>query len=248
MSEARIRSRIWSETPDERSPFLGREVRLCGYDYYGELLGQASWLDVLWLMLRGEAPDPDQGRLFGELAVLLADPGPRDASVHAAMCGGIGGSRPAAVLMAALAVGAGEAGGSSELVRAMDALSAIGTGRALDTVLAERASDDGIWPGFDRASGWCASGLRTALGRLARSPLARALGELERLLDTVDGRQGLTTVGIAAAAFCDLGVPARQAEGLFLLLRLPGALAHGDEQQGRSHRAFPFFGLAEETP
>ncbi|MCB1887262.1 MAG: hypothetical protein KDH20_06625, partial [Rhodocyclaceae bacterium] len=124
MSEARIHSRIWAEGPDPRSPFLGRDVRLCGFDYYGELLGQAGWLDVLWLMLRGDPPDAAQRQLFASLAVLLANPGPRDPSIHAAMAAGISGSHPAAALMAALAVAAGDQGGAGELARAMAAFDA----------------------------------------------------------------------------------------------------------------------------
>ncbi|MCB1886578.1 MAG: hypothetical protein KDH20_03125, partial [Rhodocyclaceae bacterium] len=106
-------------------------------------------------------------------------------------------------------------------------------------------SEDGIWPGFDPASAHAPSGLLTALARLAAAPGANALVRLQGLVGAVDGEQGLASVGIAAAAMHDLGVPAGQAEGLFLLLRLPGALAHADEQQGRSYRDFPFFALAE---
>ncbi len=248
MSAEHIHSRIWSETPDPRSPFLGRDVRVSGYDYYGELFAQASWLDMLWLMLRGDAPDAPQRHLFGRLAVLLANPGPRDPSIHAAMCAGIGGSHPAAALMAALAVAAGDAGGAAELARAMAAFEAADNGRPLETALAERASEDGIWPGFDPAAAWAAGGVVSALCQLARGPLARSLTRLHDLLPRVDGQQGLTRIAVAAAGFHDLGLPGRQAEGVFLLLRLPGALAHSDEQRDRSYRAFPFFGLAETAP
>ena len=51
------------------------------------------------------------------LALALANPGPRDPMVHAAMCGGVGGSHAAASLIAALAVGAGQSGGAREVLR-----------------------------------------------------------------------------------------------------------------------------------
>lgn len=243
---APIRSRIWSEQADPRSPFLGREVRICGFDYYGELLGRADPVDMLWLLFCGEAPDPAHKRLLCDLAVLLADPGPREASVHAAMCGGIGGSRPGASLMAALAVADGDAGGRGELLRALRAF-----GRAegeLAAALAAEADACGTWPGFTAASPHASDGVLQALAALCRSPLAEALHQLATLVADIDGQRGAGPLAVAAAAFHDLGLDAPRAGALFLLLRLPGALAHALEQHGRRHMDFPFFSLAGEAP
>ncbi len=244
MSE-RLRSRIWSEAPDPRSPFIGRQVRLCGYDYYGEILGAADWLEVVWLLLCGDAPTAAQRALANDVAVMLADPGPRDPSVHAAMCGGIGGSRPAAGLMAALAVAAGDAGGSGELVRAMRALAGATDRETLATALRAEADGNGCWPGFSAASRYSAEGVLAALARLCASPLAGRLQWLQQQQRRSEGRAGLTLLGVAAAAFSDLALEPAQAEAMFLLFRLPGALAHAAEQHGRPHRDFPFFALDE---
>ena len=53
----------------------------------------------------------------------------------------------------------------------------------------------------------------------------------------------LSMVGLAAAAFADLGMQPDQSEMLFLLLRLPGAAAHALEQRGAGHKKFPFYEL-----
>jgi len=241
----RLKSRIWSEAPDPRSPFIGRQVRLCGYDYYGGILGAADWLEVVWLLFCGDAPSAAQRGLANDVAVMLADPGPRDPSVHAAMCGGIGGSRQAASLMAALAVAAGDAGGSGELTRAMSALDSAADRQALAAGLRARADANGTWPGFSAASRHSAEGVLTALALLCRSSLADRLHLLQAQQRCSEGRAGLTLLGVAAAAFCDLGLDAGQAEAMFLLFRLPGALAHAAEQHGRPHRDFPFFALDE---
>jgi len=241
----RLRSRIWSEAPDPRSPFIGRQVRLCGYDYYGEILGAADWLEVVWLLLRGDAPTAEQLDLVNDAAVMLADPGPRDPAVHAAMCGGIGGSRPAASLMAALAVAAGDAGGSGELLRAMRALAGATDRETLAAALRAEADGNGCWPGFSAASRYSAEGVLAALDRLSGSSLADRLLLLQQQQRRSEGRAGLTLLGVAAAAFCDLDLDFEQAEAMFLLFRLPGALAHAAEQRDRPHRDFPFFSLDE---
>lgn len=242
-----IRTRIWDEAPDPRSPFLGRQVRLFGYDYYGDVLGQARWVELLWLLFVGEPPTPDQAELLERLAVALANPGPRDPAVHAAMCGGIGGSRPAAQLMAALAVASGDHGGAGELRRAMHAWQDSEANVSIATRLTAHADPEGNWPGFSPLSRETPEAVFLCLTHLLASPLARCLTELREHEPALSrgATHGLSLIGVAAAAFVDLGLSPDQGEALFLLLRLPGALAHGMEQSGHRHKQFPFFTLDE---
>jgi citrate synthase len=241
-----IHTRIWDETPDPQSPFLGRAVRLYGYDYYGELMGRAGWIEVLWLLFTGDAPSPHQATLLERLAVALANPGPRDPAVHAAMCGGIGGSLPAASLMAALAVGSGADGGGDDLKRAMHAWTAAGGdfGR-LVAEFAKHADDHGTWPGFNPRSIGTGEPVLQCLDRLAASPLAHRLKHLKASVAPLSeaARCGLSLTGLAAAAFADAGLSPLQGEALYLLFRLPGALAHALEQMEHKHKQFPFFTL-----
>ncbi|WP_217995141.1 hypothetical protein [Methylogaea oryzae] len=94
MNESRevIHSRIWEETPEADNPFAAAACYCSGYDVYGDLLGKASWVEYLYLLFKRERPEPFQAALLETLAVALANPGPREASVHAAMSGGVGGS------------------------------------------------------------------------------------------------------------------------------------------------------------
>lgn len=242
-----IHTRIWDETPDPRSPFLGRRVRLYGYDYYGELLGRASWAEIVWLLFTGEAPNPEQAALLEHLAVALANPGPRDPAVHAAMCGGIGGSWPAASLMAALAAGSGAHGGAGELKRAMCAWAAAKRDFSdLPAQLACHPDDAGTWPGFNPQSRETNEPVLLCLDRLAASPLAQRLKYLHTNAGALTQAAGcgLSLTGVAAAAFADAGLSPPQGEALHLLFRLPGALAHALEQMGHKHKQFPFFTLS----
>ncbi|MDP1634899.1 MAG: hypothetical protein Q8L69_09480, partial [Gallionellaceae bacterium] len=102
-----IHTRIWREEPEADNPFATRAAFCRGFDVYGEMLGHARWVEMLYLLFRNEPPTSAQADVLEALAVALANPGPRDASIHAAMCGGVCGSTAASSLMAALAVGAG---------------------------------------------------------------------------------------------------------------------------------------------
>ncbi|HEX6706595.1 MAG TPA: citryl-CoA lyase [Albitalea sp.] len=242
-----IATRIWHEEAEPDNPFATRSARCHGYDVYGEMLGRATWVEMLFLLFRGEAPTPAQSRLLEALAVALANAGPRDAAVHAAMSAGVGGSPAAAMLMAALAVGAGQHGGAREVLLAMQAWADGGA------ELAASPADDavGVWPtvehtpGFDPNARHAATTVVQALERLAGLSTGAALpwlADQRPALEAATGL-GLAMTGVAAAAFIDLGFTPDQGEMLHLLLRLPGAAAHALEQRESGHKNFPFFSL-----
>ncbi len=247
-----IRTRIWDEVPEPDNPFAAASCYCAGFDVYGDLLGKISWVEYLYLLFKLEPPSAGQAGLLEGLAVAIANPGPRDHSVRAAMNAGVGGSSHAACLAATLAVGAGQAGGAHEVALAMDVWRACGrdlntwTGHLSRTPEAEQAD---VWPpaehppGFDPRGVSCATPVRRSLEYLSvRSDgdnlpwLQQHRGELERAAGLP-----LAMTGVTAAALVDLGFDAPQGEMLCLLLRLPGAAAHALEQQGYGYKKYPFF-------
>jgi citrate synthase len=249
----RIYTRIWQEAPEPDNSFATR-IALChGYDVYGDMLWRARWVDMLFLLLRGEAPTAAQARLLDALAVALANPGPRDAAVHAAMCAGVGGSTSAAALIAALSIGAGKAGGAREVWAAMQCFQDCGLSPSAWEGAFRRPSTEraGIWPlaehpaGFDpHAAHACGIVVRSleVLASLSGGLCLPWLMQSRVALETAGGH-GLAMTGVAAAALVDLGFTPDQGEMLHLLLRLPGAAAHALEQRERGHKSFPFFAL-----
>lgn len=246
-----IRTRIWNELPEADNPFAARTAYCRGYDVYGELLGRLRWVEMLWLLFREEAPSRTEADLLETLAVALANPGPREASVHAAMAGGVGGSTSASCLMAALSVGAGTLGGGREVLLAMNAWAACGTDlaaweRQLATPPVPNTGSP--WPTPDHPPGFEPHGQRTAtpvqqtLAALQRVGVGPRLPWLAANLPALEAAAGcpLALSGVAAAAFADLGFTPEQGEMLQLLLRLPGAAAHALEQRPLGYKQFPF--------
>ena len=248
-----IRSLIWEEEPEADNPFAARACYCHGYDVYGDLLGKASWVEYLLLLLSGEKPAPRQAELLELLAVALADPGPRDHSIRAAMNGGVGGSGAAASLMAALAVGAGRLGGAREVHAAVQWWRRCGLDLdAWETTFAEPPREEliDVWPdqehppGFDPNGVSCPTPVRRTLEMLAERSTDDAivswLNERREALESMAGMP-LAMSGVAAALFVDLGLSDDQAEMLYLLLRLPGAAAHALEQRHFGWRRYPFW-------
>ncbi len=249
----KVSTRIWLEEPEPDNGFAARNAWLRGYDVYREMLGRASWADMMYLLFRGEVPSKAQATLLEALALALANAGPRDPAVHAAMCGAVGGSTSASCLMAALAVGAGQLGGGREVLSAMQAWERCGQDlESWQQHLSSRAPEvASVWPSTQHAPGFEAHGANMAgIVRQTLSCLA-SISPGSRLVWLFEHREALARAagsspamtGVAAAALADLGFAPPQGEMLYLLLRLPGAAAHALEQGETGHKKFPFFQL-----
>jgi citrate synthase len=245
-----IRTRIWCEEPEPDNPYSTRTAYCRGFDVYGEMLGQARWVEMLYLLFHDEPPTRAQADMLEALALALANPGPRDPSVHAAMCGGVCGSGAAASLMAALAVGAGQLAGGREVFLAMQGWAACGTDlEAWRAWFATPAATAGsVWPdpehppGFSPQRGETATPVKQTLSCLARMSQNGRLSWLDANRSAVEAVAGrpLALAGVAAAALVDLGFAPEQGEMLHLMLRLPGAAAHALEQRPLGYKKFPF--------
>jgi len=248
-----ISTRIWRETAEEDNPFAASACFCGGYDVYGDLLGKASYVEYLYLLFKLERPTSSQAKLLEGLAVALANPGPRDHSVRAAMCAGVGGSTHASALIGALSVGAGNLGGGREVYTAVQYWLHCGT--EIDTwrkminepPVEERAD---VWmpiehpPGFDPNGASCPTPVKQTLDHLAEVSGSDHLFWLQKNRETLEAITGLplTMSGVAAASMVALELNPEQAEMLYLLLRLPGAAVHSLEQEKLGWRKYPFFG------
>ncbi|MBL4708400.1 MAG: hypothetical protein JKY48_08195, partial [Flavobacteriales bacterium] len=224
-----------------------------GYDVYGDLLGKISLVEYIWLLFKLEPPTKTQATIFESLAVALANPGPRDHSVRAAMNAGVGGSTRASALIAAISVGAGNLGGSREVYTAMQYWQACGTNldkwqEIINNPPQEERAD--VWPemehtpGFDPNGATCPTPVKQLLDHLCSFETSSSLLWLQNHRDKLEHftQAPLSFSGIAAAAFFDLGFSPEQAEIIYLILRLPGAAAHALEQEKMGFSRYPFFG------
>lgn len=246
-----IHTRIWREDAEPDNPFATRAAYCRGYDVFGRMVGRARWVEMLLLLFRDQLPDDPMLDTLEALAVALANPGPRDPSIHAAMCGGVGGSSAAACLIAALSVGAGRYRGARDVFDAMSAWQTCGTD--LDSWLAclgePKQHEVDIWPPREHPAGFDPHGVSTAssvvqlletLAGIAAPPRLSWLARNRSLVETAIGLP-IDISGVAAAALSDLGLVPAEGEMLYLLLRLPGAAAHALEQQTFGYKRFPFY-------
>ena len=256
-----ITTAIWLDEDDGTDLFSAQKSWCHGYDVYGQALTRASYPEYLYLLLTGERPSAAQARVVERTAIALANPGPREASVRAAMNAGVGGSTAASSLIAALSVGAGSYGGARELYLAMLGVARCGQDLQawrdfLPTLLNEWRQDLGTnpeefggtyWPEPQHTPGFEPHAEKTSLRTLqyldalpqsgsSTAWLQRHLTELEAAVESP-----ISLVGVTAFAWRDIGLSAEQGEYLYLILRLPGAAAHALEQGALGWRRYPFF-------
>lgn len=236
-------TRIWLEQPSPRNPYLAERSYCHGYEIE-QLMAGRSFVEVFYLLFRGELPGREEARLLERLMIGLIDPGPRHPATRAAMNAGIGRTRRGHILPIALAVQGGEHLGGDEVEAAMRFLAA---NLDADPVLAcatnpDAEGDRRAFPGFGSRHG----GIDPMAGRLAAHLTAlpgagRHLAWGTAAAARLGGAgMGWLMPGVAAAVLCDLGFSHRAGAGLYQLFAAPGLLAHGLEMADQPITAMPF--------
>lgn len=250
MMEQFIYSTFWQERAQQGNPFSADECSCYGYNVYDDILENGSWREfVLLLFKKGVKPNQREAELFDKLALFLANPGPRDPSVHAAMCSAVSKTTATAVLTSALVVGGGLLGGGHEVPFVMEQFS-LWREKGIPPVIdnPEQESVD-VWlpfehvPGFDPNEDDLSRPIRQGLKVMAGLSARGFLAWLEKNRSELEGKIGypVSKSGLAAAAFLDLGVEPYIAEQCYMMLRLPGVIAHAHDQHQQGYRKFPFF-------
>jgi len=197
-----------------------------------DLIGSASFVSVIWLLLRGSLPSPGQAALLEAALVAAVDHGPQAPSIAAARMAATCGTG----LNTAIATGAGmlgdvHGGAGEQCVELLTQVAETGDARG---VLARWRARSAYIPGF---------GHRFHPVDPRRDPLLSLVAAAERdgvvtgefLRAALAVEAGLAPVpmnidGATAVIYAELGFPAPLARGLFVLSRSVGILAHAWEE------------------
>ncbi len=216
-----------------------------------ELIGSASFPQMIWLMLRGELPTPAQARLLEAALVAAVDHGPQAPSIAiarmAVTCGvGLNGA-----MASAINVLDGVHGGAGEQCLALyrQAIEQARSGdfdAAIERALAAQVAAHGkIVPGFGhrfhrtdpRAVKLLALVAAARDEGTVTGEHARVGAAIEAALQRRTGKPVPMNIdGATAVVYGELGFAPPLARGLFILSRSVGILAHAWEQSNQGHR------------
>jgi citrate synthase len=210
-----------------------------------ELIGKITFSQAIYLVLKGEMPSPEVGRMIDAIFVSSVDHGASPPSVLAARTVASTGSELNACIAAGiLAISRFHGGAIEEGMRLFYRIAALmpekdlGMEDAVSTVLDEMRRDKKRASGFGHrlhtqdprtarlfalAAELGLSGRHVAISRAVEQALAEQLGK--PLPINVDGA--------IAALLCDLDFPAEIGNAFFIIARTAGLTAHIHEEKTR---------------
>jgi len=226
-------------------------IRYRGYPIE-DMIGQVSFAQMIWLMTRGELPEPRQAALLDAVLMSAVDHGPQAPSIAisrmATTCGvGLNNAMASAInVLGDVHGGAGEQAVElfHDVVQRIDAGS--GEEAAVEAALTDFTAQHGkIIPGFGhrfhpidpRAKPLLELVDRAAADGVVSGRFARIARQIEIALEKQKGRRiPMNIDGATAVIYAELGFPAPLARGLFCISRSVGILAHAWEQTQQGGR------------
>lgn len=217
-------------------------VAVRGYDI-AQLMGNVSFGQAVYLILRGEMPSAPVGRLMEAILVASIDHGATPPSVLAARTvASTGASLSASVAAGVMSINQHHGGAIENCARALMAIAA----RAQGGMSMDDAA--GAYLAELKASGHRMSGFghrihtndpRTArLFELAaeagvKGPVMEAAEAVSRAFQASGKPLPINVDGAMAAILAQLGFDPAVMNGIFMMARVPGLVAHVTEEQTR---------------
>jgi len=242
-------TRIWQEQATAQNPYVAEACACHGYDIL-ELAGKRSYIDVLYLLFRGELPTAEQEQLLQRLMVACINPGPRHAATRAAMNAGVSRTDTGHILPISLCLlSAADVEDSMRFLRKHQRRSAAEV--AVELYTAEHGKPaEGDWliaPGFGSSYSSIDPVAQHTADMLLESTCSTPLLDWGNTFSHALNGYGMgwLRTGIVAAVLADLGFQPRAGVGLYQILCAPGLLAHGAEMANKPLTAMPF--IADEN-
>ena len=225
-------------------------IRMRGYAIE-DLIGEVSFVEMIWLMTRGELPSPAEAQLLEAAMVASVDHGPQAPSIAIARIAITGGVAINGAMASAINTlddvhgGAGEQ--AVELYQAIDREAGEGPlDEAVGRVLAQRrAEGERYIPGFGhrfhpidpRAPRLVALVREAADKGIVRGRFAEIAVGVEAAIAAEKGRTiPMNIDGATAVVYAELGFPPPLCRGLFVLSRSVGILSHAFEESQSGKR------------
>lgn len=220
------------------------EIALRGYPIE-ELIGRFSFIDIIWLMVRGELPTEPESRLLEAALTAAVDHGPQAPSIAAArMAATCGVGLNNAVATGVNLLGDVHGGAGQQCIQVLqDVRGRVhDDGKTLDAAVEQVLAEQRYVPGFGHRFHPHDPRRDPLLGLvehaetegIVRGDHRAAALEIERQLARKSSKPvPLNIDGATAVIYGELGFTPELARGLFVLSRSVGILAHAwEEQQG----------------
>jgi citrate synthase len=206
-----------------------------------DLIGSAGFVSTIWLMVRGEMPDPRQARLLEAAMVASVDHGPQAPSIAIArMTATCGVGLNNAMASGVNALGDSHGGAGQQCVELLSEIVSLEDGGlALEEAARQVVARHRYCPGFGhrfhpvdpRRDPLLALVDRAVADNVVAGRHIQAARAVESVLNKGRSKPVPMNIdGATAVIYAELGFPPPLARGLFVLSRSVGILAHAWEE------------------
>ncbi len=229
----KLGTKITEEIASESNPYQAKQVRIHGYDH-ATLTEKCELSDVIYLLFKGELPDPKERELFRKLCVALINPGPRHPATQASITAGVGKTMTVNILPIALSIFGGKFDGASEVEEAMRYFRRKIRTNAAEQLNEFNSANAHTIPGYGKLYGSYDPYAEKLLMQFTEDKSLKVLRWSKDLhFQLKQHGIGILRSGLCAATLADLGFQPRQGNALLQLFAAPGLLAHGLEYSNK---------------
>lgn len=230
-------TKIFQEIPSSDNPYCESEVYCHGYNQF-ELINNLRFPEYLFLLLRGRLPEENEVDLLNKMLIAFSNPGVRHPATRAAISAGVGRTLPENVLPAALMILNGKESGIGSLEPAMKFIrSAVKREPSSIFEDIEKNIVFGLYHGSEYVF---LNRINSFFLHEEQWPHLQMGMRFINYSKNKGELIGWHWHGLAAAALCDLDIPANIAPGLMQIICAPGLLVQGMECARQSPTVLPF--------
>jgi citrate synthase len=219
------------------------KVRLRGYPI-DELMGKITFSQAIYLVLKGELPSPEVGKLLDAIFVSSVDHGAGPPSaLTARTVASTGAELHAAIAAGVLAISRLHGGAVEEGMKLFQAISQRAEEMktkvedAAKEILAEMKARGERASGFGHRVHTQDPRTEKLFAMAEELKLAGRHVRIARVVEKIFKEGGkplpINVDGAIAALLCDLGIPAEIGNAFFIISRVPGLVAHIQEEKTR---------------
>jgi citrate synthase len=211
-----------------------------------DLIGKIGWGEAVGLLLLGDLPPANHAKMLEAILIAVIDHGVRPPSTLAAVTvANTGAELNAAVAAGILAINKFHGGAIEDAMRAVSEAVALqreenltaveAAEKVVQTYKARGARVSGFGHRFHRADPRTVSLFELARRLNVAGKFVAQAEILEKVLSEKAGRNlPLNADGAIAALLCEMNFPPKTANGIFMIARVAGLVAHVVEERERS--------------
>lgn len=246
-SGALLETSFWKESPSDSNAFQVADAWCHGYNLF-ELASKRGFVDVFYLLFKGELPSSEQARFLNQLMILLINPGPRHPATRAGITASASMTYEEHLVPIVTSAFGGKrqgAGNMRRCARFLDEVQGRDVAEVAGMLLSEDVGDGHaqclVASEFGESSVWVDRVLTHLRREFPDNHAVLWLLDLNRkVVERSSNSKSITLEALVTYLLGYLGFNTDQLVGVYQMFVLPGLFAHASEYVSKPANSLPF--------